>query len=619
MGKVNKVLIKKSIRVLVVVVGGISLVAGIMNADPDVSRNFTLDGITSVSSVHQGAPQLDATKLKDGLYGTNNSWVGAMYEATWWAKVALDSTRPVSAVAFSGETQGRTPKDFTIEVSTDDINYTVWKKVTGRSDPGRIVYAGYEPVVARYVKIVITDINGTREAGYSAGIEEIEIFDDAAMANPPRSSTIVIAASNSLTKSKAQVDYVCDGTDDNVEIQAAIDKLPATSGNIGGGTIQLLEGTFTLGAKLNFGDKVVNLIGVGRYSTRLIFKSGVNDDMILVGTGITAGLPAGRIALMTLEGASGLQTSGSGIRVQATNNLVIEDVRIYDFKENGINVQGVGMRPGNMVIKGCRIEYNKKNGIYLGQGSEGIIITSCSINDNGTSGQSFHGIYCDGTDEVGGSFIISGCQLWQNKWNQININKTPHIKIIGNTILSSPYENIKIYGGAHVITITGNSIHSASESGNNAAPHITLGESPTSIARDITISGNTFSSPTTGPQPSAILIENSGSYSNRFIGNVISDNVTKVVMTGADSTIYAEGNTGSFTFTNTNTTVVNNICVTGNSKIVLFPTNASAATMVSGAKSPYISAKTVGVSFTVATANGQAAAGTETFNYIIFD
>lgn len=63
----------------------------------------------------------------------------------------------------------------------------------------------------------------------------------------PRTATYVIAASDSTSQSKAQADYVCDGTDDHVEIQAAIDALPTT-----GGRIVLDEGTYDIGASLDF-------------------------------------------------------------------------------------------------------------------------------------------------------------------------------------------------------------------------------------------------------------------------------------------------------------------------------------------------------------------------------
>jgi len=55
----------------------------------------------------------------------------------------------------------------------------------------------------------------------------------------PRTATRVIAAGNSSADSRAQADYACDGVDDHIEIQEAIDVLPAI-----GGTVKLLEGTY---------------------------------------------------------------------------------------------------------------------------------------------------------------------------------------------------------------------------------------------------------------------------------------------------------------------------------------------------------------------------------------
>ena len=57
--------------------------------------------------------------------------------------------------------------------------------------------------------------------------------------------------------------------------------------------------------------------------------------------------------------------------------------------------------------------------------------------------------------------------------------------------------------------------------------------------------------------------------------------------------------------------------VQANSIITLTPTNASAGTLQGSAKALYTSAIVPGVSFTVATASGGNAAGTETFQYVI--
>jgi peptidoglycan/xylan/chitin deacetylase (PgdA/CDA1 family) len=57
-----------------------------------------------------------------------------------------------------------------------------------------------------------------------------------------RTATLVVAANDSSAKCKAQADYVCDGVNDEVEIQAAIDALPST----GTRTVKLM-GSFVKG------------------------------------------------------------------------------------------------------------------------------------------------------------------------------------------------------------------------------------------------------------------------------------------------------------------------------------------------------------------------------------
>jgi hypothetical protein len=54
-----------------------------------------------------------------------------------------------------------------------------------------------------------------------------------------RGSTRIVAAANSDTKSKATADYICDGTNDEVEINAALAALPS-----GKGRVILMEGTY---------------------------------------------------------------------------------------------------------------------------------------------------------------------------------------------------------------------------------------------------------------------------------------------------------------------------------------------------------------------------------------
>lgn len=80
-----------------------------------------------------------------------------------------------------------------------------------------------------------------------------------------------------------------------------------------------------------------------------------------------------------------------------------------------------------------------------------------------------------------------------------------------------------------------------------------------------------------------------------------------------------KGTAGSFTLAAAATLVVPQAMVTATSFIFLQPTNAAAATLQGSNEHLYISAKSAGVSFTVATAAGTAATGGETFSYLLID
>lgn len=75
--------------------------------------------------------------------------------------------------------------------------------------------------------------------------------------------------------------------------------------------------------------------------------------------------------------------------------------------------------------------------------------------------------------------------------------------------------------------------------------------------------------------------------------------------------------TGTFTMSAASSKVVTDANVSTTSFIVLMPTNAAAGTLQGSNKSLYITP--AAGSFTVATAAGTAAAGTETFSYAVFN
>jgi hypothetical protein len=86
-----------------------------------------------------------------------------------------------------------------------------------------------------------------------------------------RTATKVVKASNASSSWNNQADYTCDGTGDNVEIQAALDALPAI-----GGRVVLSEGTFNITAAIQT-PRHVSIVGQGRQGTKLVAStSGIN-------------------------------------------------------------------------------------------------------------------------------------------------------------------------------------------------------------------------------------------------------------------------------------------------------------------------------------------------------
>jgi len=99
-----------------------------------------------------------------------------------------------------------------------------------------------------------------------------------------RTVSVVVAAANATDKYKYQADYVCDGTADDVEINAALTQVQAA----GGGTVFLTAGSYTLADTIKIPSHVT-LAGEGN-ATKLTFDTSVGDKtMITNNSGYTPG------------------------------------------------------------------------------------------------------------------------------------------------------------------------------------------------------------------------------------------------------------------------------------------------------------------------------------------
>ena len=149
-----------------------------------------------------------------------------------------------------------------------------------------------------------------------------------------RTATFTVAASDSSAADKAQADYLCDGTDDQVEIQVAIDATDA----VGGGLVYLCEGTFNIHDTITI-KNLVSIAGSG-WNTELKLINNANCNMFESDPTANAGYLVLRD--MQLGGNDNNNVSGSCIYITAGylhGDWYYERLLINHWADNGIYIE----------------------------------------------------------------------------------------------------------------------------------------------------------------------------------------------------------------------------------------------------------------------------------------
>ena len=230
-----------------------------------------------------------------------------------------------------------------------------------------------------------------------------------------RSATITVAANDSASKSKAGADYLCDNVDDNVQIQAAMDALPAA-----GGSIYLAEGNYTLAAKLTPPSSCY------LYGTRQAVINGASDANPFEINGKSN---------VTLRGFTIDGDYGDGVILLGTlSDITLQDLEIADVGQSGVEIYPVDTIMKRIKLKDLYIHDTGHSGIYgassTGQTSSQVIdllIDGCHCDTNGSS-----------TGEWHGGIVI---ERWGTTENSIKI---------ANSYIEDGYES-----GVHIETVDG--------------------------------------------------------------------------------------------------------------------------------------------------------------------
>lgn len=153
-----------------------------------------------------------------------------------------------------------------------------------------------------------------------------------------RAARFVIGTSANGWTSK-DCDYLCDGSADDVEINAAITALPST-----GGEVILLDGTYNITAAIKLGKAGVSLRGNGQ-ATKLV-RAFSGSYMIYLSGGY------GVVENLCIDGASGTYTSSSKAIYALSGNNIVRDCFIQNHSDYGIHfAAGKNKATGNTVTK----------------------------------------------------------------------------------------------------------------------------------------------------------------------------------------------------------------------------------------------------------------------------
>ena len=277
----------------------------------------------------------------------------------------------------------------------------------------------------------------------------------------------------------ADCDYLCDGTDDQVEINAAIQALPTT-----GGEVVILDGTYNITATVAMNKDNVKLSGNGTVTIlKRMWNSSAAEGVVTV----TAANGGCCVENLQIDGNKETYTNinNYGIYLSSSNNNTVIG--------NNCNNSNYGIylsSSSNNTITGNPCN-NNSYGIYLDTNSNNNIITGSTCNNN-----SSRGIYLSGSSNntiTGNNCNNSSRGIYLSSSSDNNI-------ITGNNCNNSSY-GIYLSGSSNN-TITGNNCN------NNTNYGIYLSSS----SNNNTITGNTCNNNSYG-------VRLSGSDNNTITGN----------------------------------------------------------------------------------------------------
>lgn len=254
-----------------------------------------------------------------------------------------------------------------------------------------------------------------------------------------------------VTVGMANADYICTGTADDIQIQAAIDSLSATAG----GVVWIKQGTYDITTSIIVTNPNVHIIGEG-FGTILRLANSINlpvirlestadyamiEDLKIDGNQDNNTIPGGNGNQGILTSASDgvfqnltfIECKSAGIWLfQASINKILN----CNFDSNWMAVR-INNSSNNNLVQGCSIT-NNSWGVSVYDGGVGQVCTRNQILDNY--------IYnCTGQEHA---LSLAG----------ISVLASPYTLVSGNTISDNYGRGIECFAGSYSSIISNNHV-----------------------------------------------------------------------------------------------------------------------------------------------------------------
>ena len=295
-------------------------------------------------------------------------------------------------------------------------------------------------------------------AGGVAGLDDdgklpVEVFPEGAVGGGSGKRTVrFTVGSSSYGWTEDDCDYLCDGTADEVEINAAIQALRST-----GGEVVLLDGIYNLTSAILLNKEHVTLIGNGN-GTRLIRAfTGASSTKGMVY--VTADYC--EVKNLYFDGVKGTYSGSNdhGIAVSSIYSYCrIEGCTFVNHGKHAVSTGGEYCVITNNIFEGNNYS------IYLDEAAHNTVSANVFTNNN----------YCVYVDDSNGNAIVNNA-MYTTTYQVIRMNSSDNNAIVGNasdggksgvyvgtstnnTIVGNTFNNNTEYGIELYGTSTGNTI-----------------------------------------------------------------------------------------------------------------------------------------------------------------